>query len=102
MTAIAEALRAQAKALLAVADALESSHRDSTPDPWVGVVQYVKGAVPARVVNAACACGQVPNAAKRGKRWIARRSDVDSWLASSGQTEPQTDAQALASEWGQS
>lgn len=102
MSAIGEALRAQAAALLAVADALESADRDTEPDPWVGVVSYVKGAVPARVANAACACGQVTNATKRGKRWIARRSDVDAWLSSAGQSEPRTDAQALAAEWGQS
>lgn len=100
MTPVATALRAQAAALLALADALDKPDRDTDPDPWVRVVQHVNGAVPARVVNGACAAGQVKGAVKKGKAWIARRSDVDSWLSSSGQVKSTSDAAELARMWG--
>jgi hypothetical protein len=97
---LSEALRAQAASLLALAEALEHPQGDSVPDPWVGAVAYLDGAVPSRVVNAACACGQVYGATKRGKRWVARRSAIDQWISEAGHREPTTDAELLAAEWG--
>ena len=96
---VAAALRAQAAAILALADALEATTPATVDDdPWVRVVSYVAKAAPARVVNAACAAGQIHGASKRGKSWIARRSAVDAWLASPVET-PASDADELVQSW---
>jgi hypothetical protein len=93
---LAELLRAQAAVLFQLAAAL-SDDTPETDDPIVRVVAHVGDAVPRRVVNAACAAGQVEGAAKRGKSWLARRSAVDGWLSASVQ--PTNDADALAMSW---
>lgn len=97
----AASLRAQAQALLVQAAALEAlgtGEPDANDDPFVRVTDRTRGVLPARVVNSACAAGQIKTAAKPGKSWIARRSAIDSWLASE-RTSPANDSDSLAASW---
>jgi hypothetical protein len=58
----------------------EDAGKDLSDDGWVVPAVYLQGALPARVLNAACVTQQIEGAIKPGKRWLARRSAVDAWL----------------------
>jgi excisionase family DNA binding protein len=88
--AIATALRAQAQALLVTADAIESD-APAEADPIVDVVTHAD-AMPRRTVLCACRAGAL-RATKRGRRWLARRSDVDAWLTATAQPDAANDAE---------
>jgi len=88
-SAVARALRLQGeasiangKAMLALAKAMEADTGadDRDDDPIVRVAVRCDGVVPRRVINAACAAGEVEGARKVGRQWVARRSVIDAWI----------------------
>jgi hypothetical protein len=88
-TAIAAAMRTQAQALLALADAIETD-APAEQDPIVDVVEHAR-AVPRRSVLSACRAGAIDGASKKGKHWLARKSEVDRWLQTSTRIEAAND-----------
>jgi hypothetical protein len=76
----AEAVRALARALLPhLRELLASEHRG---EDLVEVAAVVP--LPRRLVLAACRRGDVPAAVKRGRRWLANRAAIDTWLRAKG------------------
>lgn len=82
MTPVAEALRAQARALNALAATLDNARPE--PSPGADPIVDLRSSLPAglrRHAYAAARTGQLV-AHKHGKRWYAKQSTVDKWLAS--------------------
>lgn len=82
-----------ASALRLLADALERGESDSNADGWVDLRTVP---LPRRTLYSAARSGAL-RATKLGRRWLARKSDVDRWV--SEHTDELSASESLASHW---
>ena len=109
LEAVVRIVETHGKALGAIADQLHelatTPDGSADGDRWVPAAKHLAGAVPSRVVNAACATGQIAGARKPGKVWIAPRASIDRWVAQQGSAGMQhgpdsaTDGAAMVASW---
>jgi hypothetical protein len=76
----AEAVRVLAHALLPYLRELLAAERSG--EDLLEVAAVVP--LPRRLVLAACRRGDVPGAVKRGRRWLASRAAIETWLRAKG------------------
>jgi len=81
--AVLRALVQAANALSQAATAaLEDLDETRSPGGLVDIAAAVPG--PKRTLYAACRRGELPGAARVGRRWLAPRASIDSWLRGKG------------------